>query len=136
MAADERENLFADLISETAASWNRMSLAWRAITLAGVALFVVAAVVDRREVPGPLVASIRVLALAASYAGSVASTRGNDDFFQRVYLHACAYTFVISTIVLYALFEFGIDLGVRAVSLIVSIFLLSFVAAFAVLRRA
>jgi hypothetical protein len=135
VAADERESLLHDLMVETGASWNAMPLAWRAVTVAGVVVFVGLNLLVGHEAGGPLIASLRVLALIAMVGGSVESARVADEFYQRVYLHACAYAFIASTLILYGLFEFGVNLGVRSVSVVVATFLISFVAAFAVNRR-
>jgi len=135
VAADERESLVHDLMVETGASWNAMPLAWRAVTVAGVVMFVGLNLLVGREAGGPAIASLRVLALIAMVSGSVESARVADEFYQRVYLHACAYAFIASTLILYALFEFGVNLGVRSVSVVVTTFVISFVVAFAVNRR-
>lgn len=133
--AEERENLLHDLMVESAASWNAMSLAWRIVLVAGVVGFVAFNGLSPHQVPGPLLASLRVVALVLIVLGSVENARGADEFYQRVYLHACTYAFIGSTLILYALFEFGVNLGVRSISVVVATFVIGFVVAFAVNRR-
>ena len=136
VAAEERENLWHDLMVESADSWNAMSLAWRVVLVLGVVGFVAFNVVSPHQVPGPLLVSLRVISLLLIVLGSIANARATDEFYQRVYLHACTYAFVGSTLILYALFEFGVNLGVRSISVVVATFVVGFVVVFAVNRRA
>lgn len=135
MANDESGSLFRDLAVETAESWRTMAPLGRAILGAGVIGVVVLNVLERTAIPSTLLSVLRVLAIVAVVIGCVANARAADEFYQRIYLYACTYTLVASMLILYALAEFGVNLGVRSISLVAGIFAVSFVVAFAVLRR-
>jgi hypothetical protein len=135
VVAEERDNLLHDLMVESAASWNAMSLAWRVVLVAGLVGFVASNAVSPREVPAALLASLRAISLVLLVLGSIENARAADEFYQRVYLYACTYAFIASTLILYALFVFDVNLGVRSISVVVATFLVGFVVAFAVNRR-
>jgi hypothetical protein len=134
MARNERENLFHDLAVESVESLRAMSPVWRVALVAGLVGFVAS------RVFGPphaalLLSVFRVVALAALTAGCIAYASVIDEFYQRIYLHACTYAFIASTLILYGLYEFGVDLGVRTVSVVLGTFVIACVAAFVLNRR-
>jgi len=133
--AEERSSLLHDLCVETLDSWRGMSLTSRVVLAAGVIGIVVLNVLERTTIPGALLSALRVAALTAVVAGCVANSRAADEFYQRVYLYACTFTLVVAVPVLYALAEFGVNLGVRSVSVVAGIFGVAFLAVFAAMRR-
>ncbi len=135
MGAEERSSLLHDLFVETVDSWRAMSLASRLVLAAGAVGIIVLNVLERTAIPGGLLSALRVVALTAVIVGCVANARAADEFYQRVYLYACTFTLIVVVPVLYALAEFGVNLGVRSISLVAAVFGISFVVAFAAMRR-
>lgn len=136
MAQPESDNLISDLWRETAQSWNAMSFRAKAATLVGIFGLIALEAVHVPGVPEAVPSVLRVVCLILLLAGSIANACALDEFYQRVYLQACTFSFVVSIVALFALSEFKINLGVRSVSVIIFFWLIGFVVAFARLRRA
>lgn len=133
--ADERRNLFVDLLRETADSWHAMPLAARVSLVVGFIGFLVSAGIDWSLSPRFALASLRIAFLIAMLFGIIGNARALDEFYQRVHLYACAYALVGSCVALYAASEFGIDLGSRAITVFIAAWGIGFLVSFGVLRR-
>lgn len=110
--------------------WAKFSLA---LGLAGLLVF------DHVQVSGltpTTIAVIRIGCLILFVAGAITSALARDEFYQRAYLLGCAFSVVVSSVVLYSLALFGIDLGSRAVSVIIGAWFIGFVISFYRLRHA
>jgi uncharacterized membrane protein len=134
--ASDDEGLLRELLRE---SWDAFVAMprWAQWLLVGGAVLHLAAslpVLPPHLIPPVWLASTRV-AFVAMVVGTIENAKKYDEFYARVYLDACAITLVVSTVILYAAWNYGIDFGLRTVSLILGIFVLGFVAAFARLRR-
>jgi small basic protein len=135
MAENERQSLLRDLWRETAESWGAMSLAARTSFVAGLIGFVVFNWFAGSALPSMALSGLRVASLIALLAGAIANARALDEFYQRVYLLACAYTLVAACVIVYALSEFGVNLGSHTIAVFVAVWGVSFVTSFAVLRN-
>jgi hypothetical protein len=130
------EGLLRDLTRE---SWNSFVAMprWAQATLVlGMVTHVAASLlISDHAAPHGVLASIRVAAFVAMIVGVIENAKTYDEFYARVYLDACAIALVLSSVILYAASSFGYEFGLRAVSLILSTFVVGFVVAFARLRR-
>ena len=86
--------------------------------------------------PYAVLGSIRVAAFVAIIVALIENAKTLDEFYARVYLDACAIALVLSSVILYAGAEFGVQFGLLTVAVLYGAFLLGFVVAFARLRRA
>jgi hypothetical protein len=140
MREDERPvgatGLLADLAAEASRSTKAMPVVARVSYVAGLVAFVVLEFAVPGSLGGPALAVARVAALSAFVAGAVVNARCSDDFFRRVYVNSCAIALPSSAIVLYALTSFGVHVGRATVGIVIMIWFVSFVVAFAALRRA
>ena len=110
---------------------------WSQIVLVvGLIVWIAVAFVPIAASAHTLAASVRVASFIAIITGLVENAKTLDEFYARVYLDACAISLVSSGVVLFALSEFGVELGVNSVLVLCGTFLLGFVIAFARLRRA
>jgi len=132
---DERESLVSDLARETWRSWIEMPR-WAQLTLvAGTVVHLVSSFAHP-GVPYAVLGSIRVAAFVAIIVALIENAKTLDEFYARVYLDACAIALVLSSVILYAGAEFGVQFGLLTVAVLYGAFLLGFVVAFARLRRA
>ena len=132
---DDRTSLLGDLSRESWKSFVAMPR-WSQITLvAGIAVHVAAVLPPLVALPHPLIGWIRIVAFLAIVVGLVENAKTLDEFYNRLYLDACAVSVILSSVIIYAGYELGFKFGVRAVSVIATTFVLGFVAAFARLRR-
>lgn len=130
-------NLITDLARETARSWKAMSPAGKLCMVVGmVAWMVLPGTGQGYGVNHPFLAALRVAALVVTLYGVIDNARCQDEFYARVHLEACAFAVIVSSVLLYAFAEYGVDLGTRAVSVIAGVWVVGFVVAFARLRRA
>jgi hypothetical protein len=146
MVENERQSLFGDLWREAAESWCAMSFAARMSFVAGLAGFVALNLFPALNwfpwnvIPDTALSALRVAFLMVLLAGAVANARVGDEFYQRVHLLACAYTLVAGCVIVYALSQFGMDLGSTTIAVFVAVWAVAVwavavVASFAVLRR-
>jgi small basic protein len=135
MVPEDGDSLARDLARETWQSFTAMPRWAQAVLVAGTIVHVASVVTPHAMVPYPLLASIRVAAFLAIVVGLIENAKTLDEFYARVYLDAAAISLILSSVILYASSNFGFELGIRAVVVIASTFLLGFVAAFARLRR-
>ena len=133
---DNESSLASDLCRETIDSWKAMSTGGKVLLLAGLLGFMALSRAGSPGVSHTLFALLRIAALTAMILGLIDNARVMDEFYRRVHLLACAGALVISSLSLYALAEFGINPGIRTVSLISFAWLAGFIASFAYLRRA
>ncbi len=132
---DDGTSLFGDLARESLKSFVAMPR-WSQITLVlGLAVHVAAVVPPLAELSHPLIGWIRVAAFLAIIIGLIENAKTLDEFYNRLYLDACAISVILSSVIIYTGYELGFKSGVRAVSVIAATFVLGFVAAFARLRR-
>ncbi|HWT06698.1 MAG TPA: hypothetical protein VN224_13135 [Xanthomonadales bacterium] len=131
------EGLLRDLTRESWTSFVAMPRWAQATLVLGMVTHLAASlpILPPHLIPDVWLASIRVAAFVAMVVGVIENAKTYDEFYARVYLDACAVTLVLSTVILYAAWNFGVDFGLRTVSLILAIFVIAFVAAFARLRR-
>ena len=133
---EERDNLLADLNRETWNSIVAMPRWAQAVLFAGFAGFLVLGLGDWPEIPHTLLACLRTGAFILLIAGLIENARGFDEFYARVYLYASTFSFILSGLAIYAAYEFGVNLGVRVISVMAGAFCIGFLVAFAYLRRA
>jgi hypothetical protein len=131
------QGLLRDLLRESWHAFVEMPRWAQVMLVVGLATHAAATapMLPSDTVPHVWLASIRVASFVAMVVGTVENAKTYDEFYARVYLDACAITLVLSTVILYAAWNFGFDFGLRTVSLILGIFVIAFVAAFARLRR-
>lgn len=135
-SVSDDEGLLRDLTRESWSSFIAMPRWAQATLVIGIVTHVAVSVfVPRHVMPEAALASIRVAAFLAMVVGVIENARTYDEFYARVYLDACAVSLVSSSLILYAASSFGYEFGIRAVSVILSTFVVGFVAAFARLRR-
>ena len=110
---------------------------WAQIVLViGMTVWIAIAFVPITASAHTLAASVRVASFVAIIVGLVENAKTLDEFYTRVYLEASAISLITSGVVLFALSEFGTELGVNSVLVLCATFVLGFVIAFARLRRA
>ena len=130
------EGLLRDLTRESWTSFIAMPRWAQAVLVLGLATHVTAtALIPPHAIPDVALASIRVAAFVAMIVGVIENAKTYDEFYARVYLDACAIALVLSSLILYAASSFGFEFGIRAVSVILSTFIIGFVVAFARMRR-
>ncbi len=130
------EGLLRDLTRESWSSFIAMPRWAQATLVLGIAVHLAASVfVPPHLLPHFMLASIRVAAFVAMIVGVIENAKTYDEFYARVYLDACAIALVLSSLILYAASSFGYEFGLRAVSVILSTFVVGFVVAFARLRH-
>lgn len=132
----ERGSLFADLGRET---WNSVTAMPRwaqgALFLGSVGFLIL----EAGNWPGvahALLASLRTAAFVLLIVGLIENAMTLDEFYARVYLYACAVCVVLTALTVFVSYEWGVNLGVRALAVMSVTFTLGFLAAFAYLRRA
>jgi hypothetical protein len=135
MARDEPQNLFGDLWRETADSWRATPMPAKISFVSGFIGFIAFAGFEWNALPPAVLSSVRVACLVALLAGAVVNARSLDEFYRSVHLHAAASALIITCVLLYALSEFGANVGSRTISVFVAVWGLSFDTAFAALRR-
>ena len=133
---DNESSLASDLCRETIESWKAMSAAGKVLLIAGLLGFIAFARAGSPGTSHTVFATLRIAALAAMILGLIDNARVLDEFYRQVHLLACAVALVASSLLLFALAEFGVDPGIRTVSLISFTWLAGFIGAFAYLRRA
>lgn len=136
MAERESENLFVCMMRETADSWRETPLPAKVCLIVGVAGLLAFQRLGIPGLPKVLDGTIRITSMILMMVGAIVNARSLDEFYQRVYLIASAFTMVVSTVILYGLAVFGVNLGVKTASVIIGVWLCGFVYSFDRLRRA
>lgn len=134
--SEERDNLLVDLNRETWNSIVAMPRWAQAVLVVGFAGFLILGLRHWPGIPHTLLASLRTAAFIFLIVGLMENARGFDEFYARLYLYASAISLILSILTIYAAYEFGVNLGERAISVMAGTFCIGFIVAFAYLRRA
>jgi len=131
----EEPGLLADLWHESCKSFAAMPR-WSQITLViGMVVFIAAVLPPLDRLPKIPLATVRTAAFLALVVGLIATARMRDEFFLRVYLHACAIAFILSSTIVFASLAYDIPLGRNTFTVLDLSFLIGFFGAFWWLRR-
>ena len=91
---------------------------------------------DWAGVPAAILGTLRTAAFILLILGLMENARGLDEFYARVYLYASTTSLVLSATIIFALYQFGLNIGEKAISVMAFTFFIGFLGAFAYLRRA
>ncbi len=127
--------LLSDFIGEARRSMAAMPVIARVAYSAGLIGFIAALVAMRLLPASPVLALVSSACLIAFVMGAVINARCADEFYRTVYLHSCAITLPFITTAAFVVTAFGIRLDVRSAGYTIATWFVTFVFAFAHLRR-